>query len=499
MNVFARLLLAASFIGFIGLGQAHAASTTSTTSTMSTKSVTIVFTDGLGTILTGVSGIDRTRNEAVAKRLTELRAKYSDALFADGGDALGPLIAQDTQYGLPTYRLFFDENRYAAAALSTRDGLHTASFFQFLPPYAKIATPLVGTFAHATTPTKEASFYQVRPAWARAEAGGAKFQFFGVATTRSLTGIEPPYLYVQFGGDAKKQARYVLDNLLPGHTPIILSDMTPAENDTLAKTLNRNALIYEGGYPWHLVHASADQKPTRDVGAAKIISHFSPFEAEVVTLPPGLECKQAKIARKEILWEPKQSPASPGLLSRLLYGRPLETALVRTLFTETLHLPDVATSLGERSLLAEIEIPYDDKDAKRVPPLDDKSWHPPLWMEKTRNLRGNAIVYRYELYYNKKFRACLYRIHHDLVPNFSLLEVFIAVDKDHRLYRSKILFPTQITHLKVRTEPVVERLRGKGWKEIRLEDWPERAGAEFMIDNLVRDIQMALAFDEMAD
>ncbi|KPL11601.1 hypothetical protein AMJ85_03525 [candidate division BRC1 bacterium SM23_51] len=474
----------------IGLSYANAAPTTPS------KATTIVYTNGLGTILTGVGGIDRSRNEALAKRLENLRAKYADAVFVDGGDAIGPMVLSETQFGLPTYRLF-DKNRYAAAALSARDGLHSLSFYKLLPPTARVATPLVGDFTHLRTPSPTMRFYPIRPAWAIAERAGGKFQIFGVATTTSLTAIVEPFMDLKLGGNAADQARHVLDHLLPGHVPIVLSDMTPAENDEFARLLNRNALLFEGGYPWRLVRPPAKQKPTRDVGPVRIVSHFSPGQADVVSLPPSLECKQARLVRTETFWKP-EPPPSVGGLNRLLGRQPLEARLVRSWFTETLYKADVGTSLGRRSLIKEIMIPYDDEDVLRIPPPGALDWQPPRWMEQNRHLRQNEIVYRYDLYFSKTFMAHLYRIHHVLIPGITLLNVLVATNEDHQIYRTRVLLPPMITRRFARIDPLLERLRGKRWSEIALEDWPERGGAEFLVDNLVRDLQLLLAIDEAA-
>jgi len=492
MRVFGELRFAAFLFLSIGLTAASAASNATS------KTTAIVYTNGLGTFLSGgTTAADRSRTDVVAKRLKELRAKYKDAIFVDGGDAVGPMVGNESPFGLPLYRIF-DEARYAASGLSARDGLHSFSFFRFLPPGAKIATPLVGTFDLPKSPPGESGFYEIHPAWATAiTSGGAKLQVFGVATTTSLTGVVEPLSDINTGGPVAKQARYVLDHLSPGHVPIILSNMTPAENDELARLINGNALLFEGGYPWRLIVPPANQKQSRDVGPVRILSHLSPTAAAVVTLPSNLECMQARVVVSESLWESKSFP-SPGRLSSLFGGPPIEARLVHSLFTNPLYLPDVGTSVGKRSLLQEIMIPYDDKDVQRTPPPGEANWQQPRWMMETRNLRGNEIVYRYGLYLNKKFMAHVYRVRHALAPPFSMFDMLVAVDKDHRLKRIRVFFPPGIANRGVKIEPLCERLLGKKCDEIKLEDWPERGGAEFVVDNFVRDVQMLLAFDEAA-
>jgi hypothetical protein len=248
-----------------------------------------------------------------------------------------------------------------------------------------------------------------------------------------------------------------------------------------------------------LARIPANQKPSREIGPVRIVSHHSPTAADVVTLPPSLDCRQAKLAPSETIWEPKrQPPPPPGLFSRLVGRQPMETLLVRSRFTDTLKLPDIGTSVGQKSLLKEAAIPYNEKETRRVPPLDDPKWQPPRWMKETQKLRGNQIVHRRDLYLNKNFMARVYLIHHELLPENTQIELLVAVDKDHRLSRAKVLFPTMISHCQSRSTALIERLEGKRWNEITLEDWPERSGAEFIVDNIVRDVQLLLALDEMA-
>jgi hypothetical protein len=454
--------------------------------------VTIVYTSGLGTYLRDPVGEERSRTAALAKRLKELRAKYSKASFLDGGDAIGPMVCNESPFAAPVYRLF-DESHFVAAALSARDGVRTFSFVRLLPASAKIITPLVSFFDLPNSPPGAYAYYAIHPAWATFEtSGGAKFQVFGVATTTSLTGIVEPLSDIKTGGTAAQQARLVLDHLQPGHVPIILSDMTPAENDEFARLIKRNALLFEGGYPWRLAKPPADPKPTRDIGPVRILSHLAPNVADVVTLPPTLECSQAALAGNETLWEVKPPPPVKGLFGR----KPIEARLVRSVFTDPLHLPDVGTSVGKRSVLKEIMIPYDDKDVKREPPVGEADWRPPRWMESTRQLRGNEVVYRYDLYFHKAFVAHVYRIRHLLYPPYSIFDMLVAVDDDHRIQKMGVYYPPAVTNRPIKIEPICERLKGKKCDEIELEDWPERGGAEFAVDNFVRDVQMLLAFDE---
>jgi len=466
-------------------------------SAQTSPTITIVHTQGLGTILAGVRGSDNSRNEKLAERLAQLRAKYgSEAVFVDGGDSIGPLVLLDTQYGLPALRLF-DKNRYAAAALGIRDGLHSLGFAALLPRGAGVKTPLVGTLK--TQPKGKGAAKQgvlIRPSWAVAEAKGARFQIFGVATTAGATGIAKPFPGFETLGDVEAQGRFVLDHLEPGRIPIVLSDMTPAENDRLARLLNRNALIFEGGYPWRLIHPKQRARK-RIIGPVCIVSHFSPGEADVVTIPGDLKCNGATVA-SEVLWSPPPPPKA-GALARLLGRRPLESQLVHSWFTGTYNLPDIGIKVGRRSLIKEILIPYDEKDIRRIPPPGEKDWRPPLWMERSRHLRGNETIYRYELYFQKRFMARLYRIRHVFVTNFTLIDMLVAVDKEHRLYKAHIFFPPMLDSREVRIGQLFRRLRGKKFDEITLKDWPERAGAEFIVDNVVRDLQLLLAWDEKAE
>ncbi len=314
-------------------------------------------------------------------------------------------------------------------------------------------------------------------------------------------GIQPPPLMsVEFGINVADQLKYVRDHLLPGHIPVILSDMLPSENDTFAKEFKQNALLFEGGYPWRLAKPPARYRSMRDVGSVRIISHPSPYAAEIVELPANHICSQARLIASEILYEPPRPVAgrSQGFWGSLLGRKPLDTSLVHSPFTGTRFLPDIGTSVGARALLKEIGLPYDDDDVLRTPPPGrETSWPLPRWMQETRHLRGNPIVYRYHLKFNKRPLANVYRVHHIVVPNLTLIDLLVAVDMEHRLYKTKLIFPPMVTHNELRNEVVLERLIGKRWNEIALEDWPERAGAEFAVDNLVRDVQLVLAFDAM--
>lgn len=490
MRLFSALQLATILVLIAGLNHADGAPSPSS------RTATIIYTNGLGTILRDPFGADRSRCQTMAQRLKDLRAKYSDAIFVDGGDAIGPMAGNESPYGLPVYRIF-DENRYAAAALSTRDGIQTFSFFQLLPAGATVKTPLVGGFDHPKPPPGSAPYYEIHPRWAIVETPGAKFQIFGVATTTSLSGVIGPLSDIKTGGTAAKQAQYVLDHLLPGHLPIILSDMAPAENNEFALLINRNALLFEGCNPWRLVGSLISDNASREVGPVRILSHQSPYLADVVTIPPSLECRQARLVDSEQLWEPPQKPSSGGF--RLWGQKPIEERLVRSLLTENLlYLPDVGTSVARRSLLEEINIPYDDKDVKREPPPGATGWRAPRWMEKTQNLRGNGIVYRYDLYFKSNYMASVYRVRHFLALPYSVFDMLVAVNKDHRIRQIQVFFPPAIANRAINIESVCQRLVDKKCDEIRLGDWPERGGAEFVVDNFVRDLQMLLAFDEAA-
>jgi hypothetical protein len=488
MKLRSRLPLITFAFVLIGFSYTHAAPIPTS------KTTTIVYTSGLGAYLRDPSKADRSRCDAIAKRLKELRARYSDAICVDGGDAIGPMVANESPFGLPVYRIF-DESRFAAAALSARDGVQTFGFARIMPVGAKIKTPLIGTFDLPKSPPGLGGFYEIHPAWATAEtSAGAKFQIFGVATTTSLSGVVEPLSGIKTGGTAAEQAQYVLDHLQSGHIPLILSDMTPTENDEFARLFNRNALLFEGGYPWRLAIPPADLRPNRDIGPVRILSHFAPNVADVVALPPSLECRKAQLIRSEPLWEPQRPPAEGGF--RLLGGKPIETRLIHSPYADTLYLADVGTSVGKRSLLGEIMLPYDDKDVLRIPPVGQSDWRPPRWMERTRHLRGNEVVYRYDLYFHKNFTAHVYRIRHFVAPPYSVFDMLVAVDKDHRIQKFGVFYPPKITNCQLRIDPLCRRLVGKRCDEIKLEDWPERGGAEFVIDNFVRDVQMLLAFDE---
>jgi hypothetical protein len=271
--------------------------------------------------------------------------------------------------------------------------------------------------------------------------------------------------------------------------------MTPAENDEMARLINRNALVFEGGYPWRLAAPPPNPKPSRDIGPVRILSHLAPNVADVVTLSPNLECSRAQSLQGEPLWEAVSRQAASGGF-RLFGSRPLESRLVQSPFTDALHLADVGTSVGKRSLLQEIALPFDEKDVERVPPVGQADWQPPRWMQTTRHLRGNEIVYRYDLFYRRKLMARVYRIRHLMAPPFAVCDMLVAVDADRRVMKFGVFYPPTITNRQVRIDELCKRLVGKRCDEIRLEDWPERGGAEFIVDNFVRDVQMLLAFDE---
>lgn len=483
---------------FIGLSAFGAAPPTT-----STKAV-LVHTQGLGTILTSARGTDAATSTALRQKLAALRAKYANAVFVDGGDTIGPIVFRETQfgfYGLSTYRVF-DQNRYAAAALSARDGLHAFSFYALLPPKSGIQTPLVGTFETVLKPEPGKNFLEIKPRSATAQCGGAKLQIFGVATSMSLTGIVDPLANLKSAGAVEGQARYILANLEAGRVPVVLSDLSPKENDTLAGLLKRNALIFEGGYPWRLANKPPRSPRSRTIGPVRIISHFSPGQADVVELPRDLRCARAAI-RTETIWTPKP-PAWASQRRGLFSRKPLEARLVQSAFTETLLLPAIGTKLGSVRVgpterLKDMLIAFDNEKNCRVPPYGARDWVPPRWMQQSRHLRDNEIIYRYDLRFRDKPMARVYHMAHAFVPGITVGDFLVAVDDDHRIMRWHVYYPPSIAHRLVRVAPVLERLKEKSFSEIRLEDWPERAGAEFVVDNIVRDAQLLLAWDEMAD
>jgi hypothetical protein len=508
--------------------------------------LTLVHTNGLGTLLTGVSGIDKARANEIEKRLAALREKHKDALFVDSGNVVGPAVLLESQFGLPTLRML-DRKGFAAVGLSARDGIHSLSFYRLLPFGTTSPLPLVSVFEQSQLPMPQQPFQRIVPASAKIERGGAKVQFFAAATTSALTGVPAPYTQLRLLGDVAAQADYIAKNLEPGYFPVVLSDLKPAENDELAEKLARRALIFEGSYPWLLARPPADQKPARQVGPVRIVSHFSPGEADVVFLAapstqrPDREGGQAEApsasdrassvastqrpdregghaepggpslgvppsggpvlsfpanaaieatVRSETFWTPQKEPADSKKAG-------FEN-LVQSWFTSPLHLPEVGIQIGKREMVKDIMIPYDEQDLRRVPPLGESSetYLPPAWMKQTKDLRGNYLVYRYDLFFNGKPMAHLYRLQHNLAQPFTLVNMLVAADKEHRLYRTHAIMPPMIISTEVPIGPLLERLKGKRAAEIQLDDWPERGGAEFVVDNLVRDIQMLLAIDE---
>lgn len=469
----------------------HAAEGTTATA----EKITIVHTNGLGTLLTGASKADGATSKAVEERLRDLRMKYANSIFVDSGNLFGPDVISDTQFGLPTYRML-DRLDYSASALGMRDAIYTRSLFFMVPPESIIETPIVSPFHHLIEPTPSSNFRKILPTHAETTFGAAKFQFFGLSTTEGVKAFPEPLNQAKTLGDVSAQAQYVLDNIKDGYIPIILSDMTPFENDSLARSLKRNALVIEGSFPWLEASIPERKKRTRTIGPVQIVSHFAPGEADVIVLPKTLRCARAQ-TKAETFWDWSPGPPEKGIFSWVT-GKSLEERLVSSWFTDTVFLPLIGGKMGEPRLLDEIDLPYDRDAIQRTPPIQQPDWQPPHWMVESRSLRDNEIVYRYSISYRNDHIANVYRIRHWFAPR-CLASLLIAVDEDHHLHKGRFVFPPMIAGRPLAVDNFFDRMQGKDLDELKLEDFPERAGAEFYIDNVIRDIQLLLEWDKKYD